>query len=325
MNAPTDLQVIKSGGFSLVPETLTQAMELAKLIADSDLAPKDYRNKPGNVLIAVQMGSEVGLSPMSAIQNIAVINGKPSLYGDAGKALLLQAGFVIEEDDTQIVKKNGMARCRITRPGHPPCERTFSLSDAQAAGLIGKQGPWTNYKERQMAWRAFWFCARDVAADVLKGLRGAEEVQDYVERDITPQSQRIESKVEAKELPQYSEASFGTYLPKWSKLIIEGKKTAAEVIATASLKGILSDEQKKAIEAVKKPEATNTDTGETESLLDKVKRLCKLAIDTADTDTAWTKLDDARFELKEMSDENRVLGVAEIDAAEKSIKARGQS
>src|SRR4030067_949010 len=77
--------------FSLVPQNLREAMELSKLIADSDLAPKDYRGKPGNVLIAVQMGQEVGLSPMTAIQSIAVINGKPSLYGDVGKAILLNS------------------------------------------------------------------------------------------------------------------------------------------------------------------------------------------------------------------------------------------
>ncbi|MFZ2541105.1 MAG: hypothetical protein WAW75_04945, partial [Gallionella sp.] len=43
--------------FSLVPKTLNEAMELAKIIADSDLAPKDYKGKPGNVLISVQMGA----------------------------------------------------------------------------------------------------------------------------------------------------------------------------------------------------------------------------------------------------------------------------
>lgn len=174
--------------FSLVPKDLGQAMELAKIIADSDLAPKDYKNKPGNVLIAVQMGAEVGLSPMAAIQSIAVINGKPSLYGDVGKAILLSKGFTIEEFDTKKVKALGYASCTINRPGHPPCTRTFSLEDAKAAGLLGKAGPWSTYQERQMAWRAFWFCARDVAADVLKGLAGAEEVADFAEKDITAAS-----------------------------------------------------------------------------------------------------------------------------------------
>lgn len=252
MNAPTTaietLPASRQPMFSLVPQTLGQAMELAKLIAESELAPKDYKGKPGNVLIAVQMGQEIGLSPMSAIQSIAVINGKPSLYGDVGKALLLQHGLVIEEDDVETIRKTGQGRCRITRPGHPPCERTFSKEAAKTAGLIGKEGPWTKYPERQMAWRAFWFAARDVAADLLKGLSGAEEARD-IERDITPMGSHVTET--ATSLQPYPEDKFAKNLPTWTNLIATGKKTAEQIIATVSSKGALSEEQKAAILAVK--------------------------------------------------------------------------
>lgn len=228
--------------FSLVPSNLDQAMQLAKLIADSDLAPKDYKGKPGNVLIAVQMGQEVGLPPMSAIQNIAVINGKPGLYGDVGKAILLAAGFIIEEDDVEVIKKTGMGRCRITRPGgHPPVERTFSRDSAKTAGLLGKQGPWSQYPERQMAWRAFWFAARDAAADVLKGLSGAEELRDVPLKDITPMG------AAAALLPPYEQEKFDANFPKWKDLITKKKRTVEEIIATVSSKNQLSVEQKKQI------------------------------------------------------------------------------
>lgn len=168
----------EEGIFSLSPTTLKEAMDLAKLIADSDLAPRDFKGKPGNVLIAVQMGAEVGLTPMAAIQTIAVINGRPSLWGDSGKAILLSHGCIIEEASAEQVRTSGIARCKITRPGRPPVERTFSRDDAKQAGLAGKEGPWKQYPERMLAWRAFWFAARDAAADLLKGLHGAEEVRD---------------------------------------------------------------------------------------------------------------------------------------------------
>lgn len=302
--------------FSLVPQTLRDAMELAKLIADSDLAPKDYRGKPGNVLIAVQMGQEVGLSPMSAIQSIAVINGKPGLYGDVGKALLLQAGLIIEEDDAQIVKKTGMGRCRITRPGHPPCERTFSIENAKVAGLWGKSGPWTQYPERQMAWRAFWFAARDIASDLLKGLSGAEEAIDIPPRDITPMNAPIEHG------PQpYPQDAFDKNLPTWRGLIESGKKSAEQIILIVSSKGTLTDEQKKQLTDIKP--AINKETGETPSLLDDVKRICAAAVAMTDRDTAFIRLDDARVLLPEMVPKNKELAVKEIDAANEAIKARG--
>lgn len=257
----TQLRVVSSAPtFSLVPKDLGQAMELAKIIADSDLAPKDYRGKPGNVLIAVQMGAEVGLSPMAAIQSIAVINGKPSLYGDVGKAILLSNGFVIEEDDTVAIKKNGYARCKISRKGHPPCERTFSIENAKTAGLYGKAGPWSTYPERQMAWRAFWFAARDIASDVLKGLAGAEEVIDYI--DITPKREATPAAVkeEKTQLPTVTDEELakvcadklnpdtGEIIKMGFKSKVQtGEKTADELIQFLSCKGILSEEQQKTI------------------------------------------------------------------------------
>lgn len=178
--------------FNLTPKTLAEALELAKLMADSDIVPKDFRGKPGNVLIAVQMGAEVGLSPMAAIQSIAVINGRPGIYGDAGKGLLLDHGCEIDEADAEEIRKTGIARCTIRRPGRQPVTRTFSLEDAKQAKLLGKEGPWTNYRERMLAWRAFWFAARDAAADILKGLGGGEELEDLPRepRNITPESER---------------------------------------------------------------------------------------------------------------------------------------
>lgn len=322
MTALPEKQAVAS--FSLVPQNLSQAMELAKLIADSDLAPKDYRGKPGNVLIAVQLGAEIGLSPMTAIQNVAVINGKPSIYGDAGKALLLRCGLVIEEDDVEVIKKTGVARCRITRKGFPPCERTFSKEAAKTASLLGKQGPWTNYPERQMAWRAFWFAARDIASDILKGLGGAEEIRDITERDITPMGSTL-----APQLPEYPAEMFIKNLPAWTKLIVTGKKTAAEIIATVCSRAALSDDQKKELADVE-AEVTNAiakgradrETGETTSMLDDVKRICAAAASITDSETAFVKLGDARLMLSEMNDENKALAIREIDAALASIKER---
>jgi hypothetical protein len=171
--------------FSMVPQTLADAMQLAKMIAESDLAPKDYKGKPGNVLIAMQMGAEIGIPALQAIQNIAVINGRPSIYGDLGKAMLLAGGCRIEERDMKEIKVTGEGWCKITRPdGSEPTIRTFSIENAKEAGLWGKAGPWTSTPYRMLAWRAFWFSARDAAADMLKGLSGAEEVRDYAESSI---------------------------------------------------------------------------------------------------------------------------------------------
>lgn len=242
-------EIATKQSFSLAPQSLTEAMDFARMMAESEMVPKQFRGKPGDVLVAVQMGNEVGMQPMASIQNIAVINGKPGIYGDAGKAILLANGCIIEEDDIAIVEKNARARCKITRPGRPPVERTFSLENAKTAGLWNKEGPWRTHPWRQMAWRAFWFAARDAASDLLKGLSGAEELRDYrpTERDITSESQVVGADSTASSLPLYSDADFKKNLAAWRKLIAEGKKTADQIISTVSSKATLSDAQKSEI------------------------------------------------------------------------------
>lgn len=173
--------ISKSNSFSLSANSLDQAMQYAKLIADSDLAPKDYKGKPGNVLVAVEMGKEVGLSPMQAIQNIAVINGRPSIWGDAAIGLVRahkHCESIREWLEGNLKDGTLTAFCGSKRKGQDEEIRSFSIDQAKKAGLWGKPGPWSQYPERMLQMRARGFCLRDVFADALKGLHIAEEAQD---------------------------------------------------------------------------------------------------------------------------------------------------
>ena len=164
--------------YSLAPQSFEDAVRFADLVCKSDLVPKDYKNNPGNVLVAVQMGAEIGLAPLQAIQNIAVINGRPSVWGDAALALVRASSlceFVTERLDGNV------ATCTCKRRGETePIVRTFSEADAKRAGLWGKSGPWTQYPQRMLQLRARAFALRDAFPDVLRGLAVAEEVRDYV-------------------------------------------------------------------------------------------------------------------------------------------------
>jgi hypothetical protein len=67
----------------LAPTSFSELVQFAQMAAKSQLVPKEYRNQPEDIMLAVQLGSEVGLRPMQALQNIAVINGRPAVWGDA--------------------------------------------------------------------------------------------------------------------------------------------------------------------------------------------------------------------------------------------------
>lgn len=166
---------INKPSFDLSPQTFDQALTLSQYLADSDMVPKDFKGKPGNCLIAIQWGAEIGLKPLQALQNLAIINGRPALWGDAVIALVRSSSACEYVIETQTATE---ATCKVKRRGELEQSRTFSMADAKSAGLAGKQGPWTQYPKRMMQMRARAFALRDVFPDVLRGLPVAEEIMD---------------------------------------------------------------------------------------------------------------------------------------------------
>ncbi len=178
---PTPSLPALTGAFSLVPKSLTELMDFSKMISKSGVCPKDFKEKPADVAVAIAMGLEVGLKPLQALQNIAVINGRPTLWGDAMKALVLASPLCeyFKEDDFETITENQMAVCIAKRRGKPETKTTFSWDDAKRAGLADKSGPWTSYRPRMMQMRARGFMIRDEFPDIIKGLQMREEVEDY--------------------------------------------------------------------------------------------------------------------------------------------------
>jgi hypothetical protein len=178
------------------PATVTEAIQFSEMLANSNMVPKQYMGKPQDIMVCIQWGMEMGLAPMQALQNIAVINGKPSVYGDAMMALV-QASPVCEGVEESIEDEgtpNPVAVCVARRKGRAPVTVRFSVEDAKRAGLWGKQGPWQAYPKRMLQMRARGFALRDAYPDVLKGLISTEEAQDYPEetkrppKNITPRN-----------------------------------------------------------------------------------------------------------------------------------------
>ena len=237
--------------FSLAPKDLDEAMRFADMLAGSSIVPKDYIGKPGNCLVAIQWGMELGLQPMQAMQSIAVINGRPSLWGDAMLALVKAHPafeWIKEECDGNV------ATCTIKRRGEPEVVQSFSLEEAKRAGLTGKAGPWTQYPKRMLQMRARGFALRDAFPDALRGVVSAEEARDTpTERDMGAAEVVSSRPAQPAALPDYSQDAFADNLPKWSALMQSGAKTADQIIAIVSTKGALSEAQKAAIRAAAQP------------------------------------------------------------------------
>ena len=139
------------------------------------------------IFVALQLGYELGLSPMAALQSIYVVNGIPTLYGDGMLAVVRQSGLFDEAAfKEEIIERDGtlVARCTVRRlPDGKPVTREYSLKQAQAAGLTAKQ-VWRQFPHRMLQMRARSWALRDAFSDVLKGLRATEELIDVTPADV---------------------------------------------------------------------------------------------------------------------------------------------
>lgn len=176
-----------------------------KAVINSGLAPKSF-NSPEAVMVAIQHGMELGLAPMQALQSIAIVNGKPVVYGDT--ALAIATAHPAFLDIEEKVERNGtadghVATCIVKRRDRSAVVRTFSEADAKKAGLWGKSGPWQQYPDRMLQMRARSWALRDAFPDALRGLGIREEVQDYQVKQA--RGREVASSVVLPEVPTTAE------------------------------------------------------------------------------------------------------------------------
>lgn len=162
-------------------EQFNHYFDVATQLSKSTMVPKHFMNKPMDLFIAMEMGNQLGLPMMQAIQDIAVINGKPSMYGDALLATVQghhDYEWIKEQPITDGAGEIIGYSCSIKRKNHEEHIYSFTKDDAKKAGLLGRPGPWTQYPQRMLQMRARGFGIRNIFADALRGIKPAEEVLD---------------------------------------------------------------------------------------------------------------------------------------------------
>ncbi|QNQ39374.1 hypothetical protein [Brucella intermedia] len=164
---------------AIVPQDFDGAWRIASAVCKAGMAPKGLET-PEKAMVAIMHGMEVGLTPMAALQSIAVINSRATLWGDGALGVVQASGKM--ESFKEWFEGAGDSRkalCLVKRKGDPEAKLgEFSVADARKASLWGKSGPWSQYSDRMLKMRARAFALRDGFSDVLRGLGIAEEVQD---------------------------------------------------------------------------------------------------------------------------------------------------
>lgn len=163
------------------PQSMEELYKFATLVSATEFAPKDFRGKPDACFVAMIYGRNLGVGALQSVQNIAVINGRPSTYGTLYWAIILshpEFEDCVEESDDK------SATVTLTRKGRTPKTATFTWDDAIKAGLSGKADTWGKYPKALLLWRARHICGDALFADASKGIAPREVVQDYIEGEV---------------------------------------------------------------------------------------------------------------------------------------------
>lgn len=180
----------------IVPRTMEEAYRYAVAVVDARLAPDSYNNNPQQVMLGIAAALEAGLPPMYGLRQIAIINGRPTIWGDAAMALVQSKNLLSSQEKRAIGSSfppgapvnewpddYGYTVSLWRRGQEKPYVGEFTVAMAKRAGLWlnHKKKPWMEHPDRMLYLRARAFPLRDGFADALAGLAIREEVEDYAD------------------------------------------------------------------------------------------------------------------------------------------------
>jgi len=158
---------------------IVQLKEFAQTLIDSKFLPQAYQ-KPEQVVVAILMGRELGIPPMTAINNISIIQNKPSI----SPQLMMAMGYQKKVLEYCVPTESTTKTCTVVakRVGAPEVKRTFTWDMAEKMGLTTKDN-WKKQPDVMLQWRCVAATLRVVIPDVITGLYTPDEMGAVVEAD----------------------------------------------------------------------------------------------------------------------------------------------
>lgn len=215
---PKKAQLIANERGYIAPTSVEEALRMAHAVIAGRLAPSSYDNDPSKIMLGIMSALEAGLPPLYGLRQIAIINGRPTIWGDGAVALVqsknLIASMVKEKvgtppSDNDLSKWPDDYGFLVTikrRNQEGEYTGTFTVGMAKRARLWlnAKKLPWIEHPERMLFNRARAFALRDGFADALGGIAIREEIEDMDEArpDLYPDIDLADTPtVEAPPLP----------------------------------------------------------------------------------------------------------------------------
>lgn len=175
VNLPTHIQ----------PEqmSLDKLMEMSKMLSKSTIVPVSYQNREENVFIALDLANRMGISPMTVMQNLYLINGKPSFSGSFISALINSSPLFSEVELVWVGEEGKPSlgtyiKAIDNRTGKEVKGTTVTMEMAQLEGWT-KNVKWKSMPELMLSYRAYSFFGRVHGAELLNGIYSTSEVEDF--------------------------------------------------------------------------------------------------------------------------------------------------
>lgn len=184
------------------PRVLSTLSKLAQNFASSQIVPEIYQKNAANCFVACEIANRMGVSPLMVMQNLYIVQGKPSWAGQACIALIngtkqfspLRFVFVGEKGTDSW---GCYVTCTRLSDGEVLNGAVVDMQMAKAEGWLAKKGSkWITMPEQMMQYRAAAFFARVYCPNALMGLQTAEEVQDVSGYEPTTEKKVITFKQE---------------------------------------------------------------------------------------------------------------------------------
>lgn len=169
----------------LALRTIDDLWRFSDCVLKANLAPKGMNQS--TIVCALQFGAEVGLSPMASLKNVYVVNGRPELWGDGFRGVVVSFPEFDWSKFDEELSGDGETRIATVTMGRKGVEKTwsqsFSVAQAKQAGLMGKD-TYKAWTDDMLSHRAFARCAKRVFPDRLAGFGGPDESEPS---DLPPQ------------------------------------------------------------------------------------------------------------------------------------------
>ena len=171
-------------------ESFEFAQRQAKSLCESNLVPTDYRGQKGlsNCLVALEMSKRMNLSPLTVMQNLNVIHGKPSWSAAFITSQIIGCGRFKNFDYIVTGKDDSLSvQCQAIRLEDKKLVKgtAVTMKMAQKEGWTRKNTKYQSMPELMLKNRSATFFGRQYIPDLLLGVQTSEEVVDIEPINIT--------------------------------------------------------------------------------------------------------------------------------------------